>query len=676
MGYSLVLWAASVSGKDIQVTAVDESVVSLRSQTDPQSPAVFLGQDYFLRHTNSALDKSVKASANYVELSFPKNKTVWTSASVALTQHATTNSFRCDIEDTVSWSKNWEHDANNAVHVYGTALINVANASQQAYEVRITIFATHYADVIVDLNGQRALSTGAGQTASAAIALQPSRAIDINLHNIFPVRLIGTSELPGNNGSRSHRCSASIQWTPLADGKSGENPDHPILWTRTVGGPGPSGESYRHFLNTVLERLIGRYGFSAVGSSNWVSLPVQQGLAVLMESNTLCNAIVNLPTNSSGGGSYHVQAGTNDLGVFHPGETVDFVGLLGAGVGDFALYSEDGAPMDIHPMPFQLVFNKTTASFESEVLRTPLEPELLHRYSFDAAPDAAVVKDSEGSRNGALFNADHASYLPSGQLRLTGGDADSTSAPFVDLGPGIISSLKRVTIEGWATWNGPTQSKWQRVFDFGSSLGGIGSGYMFLTPSAGDRNGVARFACTPGYSGDETRLDADAPFAIGVPTHFAVVYDPVAGRVNLYINGVRIVGKGTPGALGAFLDQNCWLGKSQWRDSYFNGSLDEFRIYDAALTDEQVKAHFEAGPGSVVPQKISLMSQRDERGVELAWPADPGADYGLQAAPGVNGPWTAIEGSSSQDEVWQRIALPVGKGDKARFFRLLKAKKN
>ena len=43
-------------------------------------------------------------------------------------------------------------------------------------------------------------------------------------------------------------------------------------------------------------------------------------------------------------------------------------------------------------------------------------------------------------------------------------------------------------------------------------------------------------------------------------------------------------------------DINVWLGRSQWPDPYFNGQLDEFRIYSGVLSDASVAASFANGP--------------------------------------------------------------------------------
>ena len=63
--------------------------------------------------------------------------------------------------------------------------------------------------------------------------------------------------------------------------------------------------------------------------------------------------------------------------------------------------------------------------------------------------------------------------------------------------------------------------------------------------------------------------------------------------------------------LGNLVDSQNWLGRSQFgADAFFAGNFEEFRIFDAALTDEQVLGNFLAGPNTlnqdVVPEPGSI----------------------------------------------------------------------
>jgi hypothetical protein len=53
---------------------------------------------------------------------------------------------------------------------------------------------------------------------------------------------------------------------------------------------------------------------------------------------------------------------------------------------------------------------------------------------------------------------------------------------------------------------------------------------------------------------------------------------------------------------------NDWLGRSQFSpDPFFNGSINEFRIYDQALSGAEVAASFAAGPDTIVPEPSGVV---------------------------------------------------------------------
>src|SRR5438128_1311309 len=95
-----------------------------------------------------------------------------------------------------------------------------------------------------------------------------------------------------------------------------------------------------------------------------------------------------------------------------------------------------------------------------------------------------------------------------------------------------------------------------------------------------------------------------------VETHLAVTTDANNQIATAYINGTlaRIIYNYdyNPSTLATAPNsagpptQN-YLGKSQYADPYFSGSINEFRIYDTTLTAAQIAASFAAGPDGTPP---------------------------------------------------------------------------
>jgi len=149
----------------------------------------------------------------------------------------------------------------------------------------------------------------------------------------------------------------------------------------------------------------------------------------------------------------------------------------------------------------------------------------------------------------------------------------------------VINTLGSATFSLWANYT-RSGGNWQRLFDIGTGE----TVNMFLCPAIdGSNNGVMRFAITIGGSGSESRLSASEQLATGWH-HVAVVIDEGAMDMEMYLDGVSIVTAATavlPKDLGN-TTQN-WLGRSEYgADAYYSGSLDEFRIYDRALTAAEI----------------------------------------------------------------------------------------
>lgn len=218
---------------------------------------------------------------------------------------------------------------------------------------------------------------------------------------------------------------------------------------------------------------------------------------------------------------------------------------------------------------------------------------LIHRYSFLGT--GTIVTDSAGEAHGAVVNT---SLSGVGTVILTGGTSDQ----YVDLPNGLMVGRKDVTFEAWLIWNGG--SDWQRIFDFGATSGGEGTqgsptSYLMLTPRAA----APMAALSAGFlnqtvGSPRIRIDANSPLPTGVMSHVALVFNDTNNVVSLISNGA-LVGTSPPfyGTLSAVSDTNNWLGRSQFLgNEELNAVFHEFRIYDGALSAEQLQLSFTLGP--------------------------------------------------------------------------------
>jgi autotransporter-associated beta strand protein len=196
-------------------------------------------------------------------------------------------------------------------------------------------------------------------------------------------------------------------------------------------------------------------------------------------------------------------------------------------------------------------------------------------YKADETSGSVLADATAGGHTATLTTTyNFVSGLSGGAVQLTGG--------YASLPTGIVSSVSNFTIAAWI--KADSLSNWMRVFDFGTGT----SAYMFLTPDAGGTNAL-RFAITTSGGGGEQQLNGPVLTA-GTWYHIAVVLSGNTG--TLYVNGAAVATNTSmtlhPSSLGSTTHN--YLGKSQFSDPAFLGTIDDFRIYSRALSAAEISA--------------------------------------------------------------------------------------
>jgi hypothetical protein len=196
---------------------------------------------------------------------------------------------------------------------------------------------------------------------------------------------------------------------------------------------------------------------------------------------------------------------------------------------------------------------------------------------FDETSGTTALDTTGNGWNGTLVGgASHVAGKSGNAVDLSG------SSQYVALPSGAVSNYDKITMAAWV--NLDTASNFSRIFDFGSGT----SKYMFLTPQNG-ANGKIRFAVTTNSYSGEQFIDGTSALPTGGWHHVAVTLNGSTGI--LYVDGVQVGSNSgmtiKPSDLGV-TTQN-WIGRSQYAgDPYLDGRVDDFRIYNRALTASEV----------------------------------------------------------------------------------------
>ena len=243
-----------------------------------------------------------------------------------------------------------------------------------------------------------------------------------------------------------------------------------------------------------------------------------------------------------------------------------------------------------------LVSNDISTTNVSATL-TVIAPVLQHEWSFNEPSGSTTATDSIAGANITLLGS---TSLGGGVLTLPGGGGNYAQFP-----NGILSTYSNsITIETWLTDN--AGQTWSRAWSFGGSTTGpnnnfIQNNYIDLIPSAGNQGGL--------WTEFRQNFNTQDAFDYGnvpLPTHLeeyiTVTYNASSQTCMMYSNGVQVaLATGiatTPASFG--FTYNNYIGLDQWNDAVFNGTFDEMRIWNGAVSQLYLSASAVAGPNVII----------------------------------------------------------------------------
>ncbi|MBR5978847.1 MAG: hypothetical protein IK033_07615, partial [Verrucomicrobia bacterium] len=240
-------------------------------------------------------------------------------------------------------------------------------------------------------------------------------------------------------------------------------------------------------------------------------------------------------------------------------------------------------------------YQDKSATFEVTVLDEAPTLELVHRYSFNGN-----ANDSVGTANGTLENG---ATISGGKLVLTPSDSAAANAQYVSLPLGnYFDGQLAATVEVWAQLDNVNQDyNWCRLWQFSSSISSF-----YLTPRGSTV--INSYLKTPYGESELVGSGYIAGMDEGVMAHLVVVADGYNKKFSIYRDGNLLVESSinlVPADLGALTLAR--IGGNGENPGFF-GKVDEMRIYNGAMTVEDVRLSYASGPDTLPSETGEIQS--------------------------------------------------------------------
>ena len=245
---------------------------------------------------------------------------------------------------------------------------------------------------------------------------------------------------------------------------------------------------------------------------------------------------------------------------------------------------------------------------------------LVLQYDFESLKTGTIVNDTSGNGHAgvvrptgsgvetqqvSILGQDYTAFV------MNGGDPDETH-PYVEMPSGIMNGLEDTTISCWVNMKDDSTG-YQRIWDLGSDT----TSYMYLIANGYNtgHQGYTAALTNSGWSKEKgpekgTALQKDEWILT------TVTFDGSEKEMSLYEDGKLIGTEKTDADLSVLADstQN-WIGYGQFNNQIFNGLVADFKIYDYAMSADEVAATYNISDEDRVARDKKSLSLGDTSAV-------------------------------------------------------------
>ena len=249
-------------------------------------------------------------------------------------------------------------------------------------------------------------------------------------------------------------------------------------------------------------------------------------------------------------------------------------------------------------------------------------PDPRLHWTMDELVDGTLADSSGNGLTGTVSGS--AALIDTGDggtaLDLAGG----SNGGFVAVPRGALDGAIDLTVSTRVRWDG-TGGAWQWIY----ALGSDNTRYLFSTPS--NNEGKLRTAITRSGGNAEAQVTGSGALPSGRWATLTTTLDTTADRVTTYLDGVAVSSAETSLSAADLLTSGAatagFIGKSFYADPLFDGAVDDVRIWQSALTAEQVGGLVDGELPTVTGLASDTFELRTQVGTAPALPATVRATF-------------------------------------------------